>query len=137
MDDWRKKDREILWRGGCNSLSVMLMGPFLRRQQQYFIWLTKLLPLVELGVSVPSPLPGRGFLPSRKRPDRHWDPPSLLYNGYRGSFPEAKRLGLEADHLPPSTAEFKNEWSYTSSPPVCLHRVDRDIFTSFQASTAM
>jgi hypothetical protein len=26
-----------------------------------------------------------------------------------------KRLGLEADHLPPSSAEVKNAWSYTST----------------------
>jgi hypothetical protein len=30
---------------------------------------------------------GRGFfLPLAFRPDRLWGPPSLLYNGYRGSF---------------------------------------------------
>jgi hypothetical protein len=27
-----------------------------------------------------------------------------------------------------SSAEVKNEWSYTSTPPVCLHGVDRDNF---------
>jgi hypothetical protein len=27
-----------------------------------------------------------------------------------------KRLGREADHSPPSSAEVKNEWSYTSTP---------------------
>jgi hypothetical protein len=31
--------------------------------------------------------------------------------GTRGSFP-----GGEADHLPPSSAEVKNAWSYTSTP---------------------
>jgi hypothetical protein len=30
---------------------------------------------------------------------------------------EAKRTGREADHPPPSSAEVKNEWSYTSTPP--------------------
>jgi len=34
-----------------------------------------------------------------------------------------KRLGCEADHSPPPSAEVKNVWSYTSSPPVCLHGV--------------
>jgi hypothetical protein len=28
-----------------------------------------------------------------------------------------KRPGREADHLPPSSAEVKNAWSYTSPPP--------------------
>jgi len=30
--------------------------------------------------------------------------------------PGEKRLGLEADHSPPSVAEVKNAWSYTSTP---------------------
>jgi hypothetical protein len=34
-----------------------------------------------------------------------------------------KRPGREADHLPPSSAEVKNAWSYTSIPPMCLHGV--------------
>jgi hypothetical protein len=36
---------------------------------------------------------------------------------------DVKRPELEADHSPPSTAEVKNAWSYTSTPPVCLHGV--------------
>jgi hypothetical protein len=40
------------------------------------------------------------------------DPPSqLLFNGYRGSFPGVKRSGR-----PSCSAEFKSEWSYTSTP---------------------
>jgi hypothetical protein len=36
---------------------------------------------------------------------------SLLYNGYRGSFPEAiVQPGRDANHSPPSSAEVKNEW---------------------------
>jgi hypothetical protein len=34
-----------------------------------------------------------------------------------------KRPGREADHSPPSSAEVKNAWSYTSTPPVRLHGV--------------
>jgi hypothetical protein len=34
-----------------------------------------------------------------------------------------KRLRCEADHSPPCSAEVKNEWSYTSTPPICLHGV--------------
>jgi hypothetical protein len=40
-----------------------------------------------------------------------------------GSFPGVKRPGREADHSPPSSAEVKNEWSYTSTPPIRLHGV--------------
>jgi hypothetical protein len=36
--------------------------------------------------------------------------------GTRGSFPGVKRLGREANHSPPSSAEVKNAWSYTSTP---------------------
>jgi hypothetical protein len=34
-----------------------------------------------------------------------------------------KRPGREADHSPPSTAEVKNAWSYTSAPPIRPHGV--------------
>jgi hypothetical protein len=37
--------------------------------------------------------------------------------------PGVKRLGREADHSPPSSAEVKNAWSYTSIPPICLNGV--------------
>jgi hypothetical protein len=31
--------------------------------------------------------------------------------------PELKRVGREADHAPPSSAEVKTTWSYTTIPP--------------------
>jgi hypothetical protein len=34
-----------------------------------------------------------------------------------------KRPGREVDHSPPSSAGSKNEWLYTSTPPVRLHGV--------------
>jgi hypothetical protein len=34
-----------------------------------------------------------------------------------------KRPGREADHSPPSSAEVKNAWNYTSTPPIRLHGV--------------
>jgi hypothetical protein len=34
-----------------------------------------------------------------------------------------KRLRREADYSPPSSAEVKNVWSYTSTPPIRLHGV--------------
>jgi len=43
------------------------------------------------------------------RPDRSWDPPSLLYNGYR-VFPGGKvRPGRAADHSLPSSAAVMEE----------------------------
>jgi len=43
----------------------------------------------------------------RTRPDRQWDPPSLLHNGYRLSFPGVKRPKRGVKHPPPSSAEGK------------------------------
>jgi hypothetical protein len=42
-----------------------------------------------------------------------------------------KCLGHEVDSSPPSSAKFKNEWSYTSAHLICLHVMDRDNFTFF------
>jgi hypothetical protein len=39
-------------------------------------------------------------------------------------FPEVKRHG-ETDSLFPSSAEIKNEWSYTSPQYICLHGAHR------------
>jgi hypothetical protein len=50
--------------------------------------------------------PGEGEA-FRTRPGRPWGPPSLVYNGYRVSFPRVKRPGRGVDHPPPSSAEVK------------------------------
>ena len=62
----------------------------------------------------------------QKRPDWLWAPRSPKFIGYRLYFPEVKRLGREAEHPQPSSAEIKNEWSCTSSPSICLHGTGRD-----------
>jgi hypothetical protein len=55
--------------------------------------------LGDRAIEVRSPAEAKGFFLC---PDRLWGPPSLLYNGYWGSFPVAKaRPGLEADYSPP------------------------------------
>jgi hypothetical protein len=41
----------------------------------------------------------------------------------RALSPGVKRPWREADHSPPSSAEVKNAWSYTSTPPIRLHGV--------------
>ena len=53
-------------------------------------------------------------------------PTQLPLSGYRVSFPWAKRPWCKVDHSSPSNAEVENEWSYTSSPPICLCGVGRD-----------
>jgi hypothetical protein len=51
---------------------------------------------------------------SPRRPDLFWAPFSLLSNG--AIISGVKRQRREADHSPPSRAEFKNTWIYTSTP---------------------
>jgi hypothetical protein len=45
-----------------------------------------------------------------------------------GFFLLVKRPGCEVNQSPTSSAEVKNEWSYTSTPLICLHGIDRDNF---------
>jgi hypothetical protein len=68
----------------------------------------------------------RYFSFSPERPDRLWGPLSLLFSGYRGSLSRVKRPWREVDHSRPSSAEVRNEWSCTSTLPICLHGVDRE-----------
>jgi hypothetical protein len=44
-----------------------------------------------------------------------------------------KRPGHEADHSPPSSAEVKNAWNYTSTAPVRLH----DVVLSYSTRTIL
>ena len=55
-------------------------------------------------------------------------PPTLFV---RGSYTGAKRSRHEIYHSPVSSAELKNEWSYTSTPPICLHDAARHNFTFY------
>jgi len=51
--------------------------------------------------------------------------------GIRGYFPWVKRSRSEVNHSPRSSAEVKDKWSYTSTPPICLHGLDREHFTFY------
>jgi hypothetical protein len=51
--------------------------------------------------------------------------------------PGTKRLGHEVKHSSPSNAEVKHEGSYTSSPPIRLHGVDIESFTSLSITTVV
>jgi hypothetical protein len=85
------------------------------------------LPSVRSGDRIPAG--ATKFYLLQKRPYQRCGSPSPLFNAYVGSFAGIKRPGRQADHSPPSSAEVKNEWSYTASPPTCFHGVDRDSFT--------
>ena len=53
-----------------------------------------------------------------------------LFEGYRGSSLVLNWPGSEVNRSPPSSTDFKHEWSCTSAPSVCFHSVDRENFTS-------
>jgi len=73
------------------------------------------------------PLVGKRFVSIPNRPERLYGTPSLLFNLYRGSFPELKWPKRD-DQSTASRAEVKNERSHTSSPKY-VHGVDRNDFT--------
>jgi hypothetical protein len=64
-------------------------------------------------VTVRSSSPGKDkrFFCSPKRPDWLCGPPSLLLNGYRGSFPRTKRPGFAVNHSSVASVEVNKEWS--------------------------
>ena len=41
-----------------------------------------------------------------------------------------KRPVREVDHSSPSSAEVENEWSYASTPSICLHNAKRENYLS-------
>ena len=53
-------------------------------------------------------------------------PTQTLLNGYYGYWVGIKQLRCDMNLSPPSSAEVKNEWSYTSASCICLKGVDRD-----------
>jgi hypothetical protein len=60
--------------------------------------------------------PGGGEI-FRIRPNRPWDPPSLVSNAYRFRFPGVKRPGCGIKHPPQSNAEVKDKVDlYLCSP---------------------
>ena len=43
------------------------------------------------------------------------------FKRYRSSFPEIKRPELEVKNSPLSRTKFETGWSYSCTPPLCLH----------------
>ena len=76
------------------------------------------------------PASGRGktFLYSTNCPHPFFDPLSILFGGQRIPFARAKGPGRKVNHSSPSNVEVKNQWSYTSTPLLCLHREDFTIY---------
>jgi hypothetical protein len=74
---------------------------------------------IATGWTVRGSNPGGGEI-FRILPDRPWGPPSLLYNGYRVSFPGVKRPGRGVDHRPSSSVGVKERvelYLYSPSGP--------------------
>jgi hypothetical protein len=56
----------------------------------------------------PGSISGRERFFPLQRSDRFWDPPSPLFNSYRGFFPPGiKRPERQSDHSPRSSADIK------------------------------
>jgi hypothetical protein len=69
------------------------------------------------GVGVRVPV-GARFFSSPCRPDRFWGQPNPPIQWVPSALSAGvKRPGREADHSPPTSAEVKNTWIYTPTPP--------------------
>ena len=70
-------------------------------------------PGTSFGIATDNGLDVRDRIPVGTRfsapPDRPWDQPSLLYNGYRVFRGGKVRPGLAADHSPPSSTPVIEE----------------------------
>jgi hypothetical protein len=56
---------------------------------------------------------------------------------YQGNFSNLKRPGRKAGHIHPSNGKVKNEWSYTSTPPIGFNDMGRDGFIFNNTSAAL
>jgi hypothetical protein len=85
-------------------------------------------PVLKLGYELVVPRfefrQGQKIFSSPKRSDRLLGPFSLLFNGYRRSFPGPRRPGRDV-YPSPSRTEVMNKWGYIYFPPIRLHEVDR------------
>jgi len=63
----------------------------------------------------------KDFFSSPTGPDRLWGPPSLFPKDTGISSPGVAWPGCKAYHSSPSSAEVKNAWNCTTTPPIRLH----------------
>ena len=71
------------------------------------------------------------FLPSTKVQTVSGAQRASYSLGTGASFP-GKKTGTEDHYSPPSSTEVKNEWSYTYTPPIGLHKMHMHfIFVTF------
>jgi hypothetical protein len=79
--------------------------------------------LDDRGSRVRFPVGAGNFSPHHSVQNGSGAHPTSYSRGNKGPFLGGKAAGHEADHSLPSCAEVKDAWSYTSSPPICLHGV--------------
>jgi len=67
-----------------------------------------------------------GYFSSPKHTDWFWGTPSFLVNRYWRALLGSKCPQREVKNSLPSSTEVKNKWSYTSTPPIYLHGLERE-----------
>jgi len=67
------------------------------------------------GLLVRPPVRETNLSSSAEHPKRFCGPPSLLFDSLFGSFLRVRAGSREADHSPPTRAEVKNAWKYSST----------------------
>jgi hypothetical protein len=103
-----KEDQAGWSSGGLRETEINKVHGFLLRH----LLLRDSLVNIAVGVRVPV---GVRFSYSSRGLYRFWSPPSLQYV-QGGSFHGVKQHRHESGHLPPTNAEVKNTWIYTSTP---------------------
>jgi hypothetical protein len=102
------------WIGWLN-----LLPPFLQLKSiltAHNQWLPKICSIPYWTTSVSSPTCIKDSSPHH--PDRLRDLSISQWNGYRSLFHQGvRRVGREANYLPPSSGDVKDYWSGTSTPP--------------------
>jgi hypothetical protein len=93
-----------------------------------------LLNRLQVGQSKVHSWQGQDIFSSSKHPDRFWGLLSFYFKGTGGSIPGSKATSVWSYHSLPRNSETKNEYSYTSTPPVCLNGVDSNHFTFITAN---
>jgi hypothetical protein len=79
----------------------------------------------QYGVRIPTGTNGFSLLPNLQAGFGAHPAPYPMPTG--NPFPGVKRTGPEINHSSPSSIKVKNDWSYTSTPLICLHVSDRKI----------
>jgi hypothetical protein len=97
---------------------ILIMSDFENTTLEYGAGIAKSVQWLATGWTVWDLNPSRGkrFYNAQNRPDHRWGPPSLLLNGYEGTFLWVQQPWHVVDHSPPPSIEVNSEWSYISAP---------------------